>query len=63
MKPVIAEAQKSGEASPGDPEALAAAYFSFIQVLATLAFQRKGLKKKITPGILSNVLRNGRGGA
>jgi AcrR family transcriptional regulator len=59
LAPFITQAQKSGEAVKGDPVALAAAYFSFIQGLATLAFQRKGLEKKITPGMLSNVLRNG----
>jgi hypothetical protein len=56
--PVIVAAQKTGDAAPGDPVALAAAYFSFIQGLATLVFQRRGLEKKITPAILANVLRN-----
>jgi AcrR family transcriptional regulator len=55
--PLIVQAQKSGEAVKGDPIALAAAYFSFIQGLATLAFQRKGLEKKITPEILYSVLK------
>jgi AcrR family transcriptional regulator len=56
--PVIVEAQKSGDAVQGDPVALATAYFSFVQGLATLVFQGKGLEKKITPGILINLLRN-----
>ena len=56
--PLIAQAQKTGEAAQGDPFVLAAAYFSFVQGLATLAFQRKGLEKKITPEILYNVLKN-----
>jgi len=58
--PVIIQAQKSGEAVEGDPGALAAAYFSLIQGLALLVFQGKGMEKKITPQILSNVLRNER---
>jgi AcrR family transcriptional regulator len=57
--PFIIQAQKSGEAVKGDPAALAAAYFSFVQGLALLAFQGKGMEKKITPGILLSVLRNG----
>ena len=56
--PVIEEAQQSGEASPGDPRALAAAFFSLIQGLATIVFQNRGLEKGITPQMLSNVLRN-----
>jgi AcrR family transcriptional regulator len=56
--PLIALAQREGKAAPGDPVALAAAYFSFMQGLATLPFQRKGLEKKITPSMLANVLRN-----
>lgn len=59
LVPVIKEAQNSGEAVPGDPEVLAAAYFSFVQGLATLVYQGKGMEKKITPAILSNVLRKG----
>ena len=57
--PFLIQAQKSGEAMPGDPVALTAAYFSYVQGLALLAFQGKGMEKKITPGMLSNVLRNG----
>jgi AcrR family transcriptional regulator len=56
--PFIVQAQKSGQAVKGDPETLAAAFFSLIQGLALYSFQGKGLKKKITPDILSNVLRN-----
>ena len=55
--PLIEEAQRSGEAGPGDPRALAAAFFSAIQGLATLGFQRKHLEKGITPRMLSNILR------
>ncbi len=59
LAPFIAQAQKSGEAVKGDPVLLAAAYLSFVQGLVLLVFQGKGMEKKITPGILSNVLRNG----
>ncbi len=60
LVPVIVQAQEAGDAVEGDPVALAAAYFSFVQGLALLIFQGKGMEKKITSGILSNVLRNGR---
>jgi AcrR family transcriptional regulator len=56
--PVIVEAQISGAAMPGDPLALAAAYFSLVQGLASLTFMHRGLEKKITPGMLANILRN-----
>ena len=56
--PVIAEAQKSGEAAPGDPTTLAAVYFSFIQGLATIPLQRRGMEKNVTPAMLAKVLRN-----
>jgi AcrR family transcriptional regulator len=55
--PVIAKAQRDGEGAPGDPEALAGAFFSFVQGLATIALQRNGLEKKITPDMLARVLR------
>jgi AcrR family transcriptional regulator len=58
--PVIAQAQKSGDAVKGDPAVLAAAYFSFLQGLSLFVFHRKGLEKKITPDILMGVLRNTR---
>jgi hypothetical protein len=60
--PFLIQAQKSEEAVPGDPAALTAAYFSFVQGLALLAFQGKGMEKKITPEILTGVLRNRRSG-
>jgi AcrR family transcriptional regulator len=58
LPPVIAEAQAAGDAAPGDPIALAAAYFSLIQGLATLIFQGRGHEKLISPAILCSVLRN-----
>lgn len=60
LAPAIVQAQEAGDAVEGDPLALAAAYFSCVQGLALLIFQGKGLEKKITPGILSNVLQNRR---
>lgn len=59
--PVIAEAQKTGEAVSGNPAALAATYFSLVQGLATVHLQRRGMEKNITPAMLANVLRNGGG--
>ena len=59
LAPIINRAQKSGEAVQGDPLVLAAAYFSFLQGLALLRVQGTGMEKKITPEILTNVLRNG----
>jgi AcrR family transcriptional regulator len=55
--PIIIQAQKSGDAVKGDPAVLAAAYFSYLQGLALLVFQGKGMEKKITPEMLVNVLR------
>ena len=57
LVPLIIQAQEPGAAVQGEPVALAAAYFSFVQGLATLVFQGKGIEKKITPAILLNVLR------
>jgi AcrR family transcriptional regulator len=58
MAPVIAEAQKTGEAGQGDPLVLATAFFSLLQGLSLFMFQRKGFEKTITPSILMSVLRN-----
>ena len=57
LAPIIADAQKSGEAIQGDPQVLAAAYFSYVQGLALLMVQEKGMEAKITPEIVMNVLR------
>ena len=58
LAPVIRQAQETGEAVQGDPHLLAAAYFSFVQGLALLQVQGTGIEKKITPEILTNVLKN-----
>lgn len=57
LSPVIAQAQKDGDALPGDPHLLAAAYFSFVQGLALLQVQGSGIEKHISPDLLMNVLR------
>jgi AcrR family transcriptional regulator len=57
LVPVIEQAQRDAQVAEGDPLALAAAYFSFVQGLSTLRFHRKGAEQRITPTILSNVLR------
>ncbi len=59
LAPIIVQAQKTGEAVKGDPVVLAAAYLSFLQGLALFMFYKKGVEKKITPGILMSVLRKG----
>lgn len=57
--PLVIQAQASGEAAQGDPVVLTAAYFSFVQGLSLLIFQEGGMKKKLTPELLINLLRNG----
>lgn len=56
--PLLMEAQKSGEAAQGDPHVLAATYFAFIQGLALLVSQEEGVREKITPDMLTNLLRS-----
>jgi AcrR family transcriptional regulator len=58
LNPLIIEAQKTGEAIKGDPDILASAYLSLIQGIALLMHQDKELGKKITPDILTNLLKN-----
>jgi AcrR family transcriptional regulator len=55
--PVIREAQQAGEAADGDPEVLAAAFFSFLQGLSLFVFHREQLAKAVTPEMLLSVLR------
>lgn len=55
---LIAEAQESGEAAPGDPELLASTYLAlFLGFTFTLA-DNKEMRKKISPDIFLKVLRN-----
>ena len=55
---LIIEAQKSGEAAQGDPEVLSSTYFALFQGYTLVLLYDDELKKKITPEIFTNVLRN-----
>ena len=56
--PLIIEAQKSGEAAPGDPGLLMITYVSLVQGLVLFLLGDNEMKKIITPEILTKVLRN-----
>jgi len=58
LPPLIVEAQKSGEAAPGDPELLFLAYVALVQGFVLFLFNDEETKKKITPEIFTKVLRN-----
>ena len=58
LPPLISEAQKSGEAAPGEPDVLASSYFALFQGYTLLLLQDKDLEKKITPETFTDVLRN-----
>ncbi len=58
LPPLIAEAQQSGEAAPGDPALLASTYFALFQGYTLILLQDEALKKKITPEIFTSVLRS-----
>ena len=55
--PLLIEAQESGDAAQGDPHILAATYFAFVQGLTLLVSQEEGVREKITPDMLTNLLR------
>jgi AcrR family transcriptional regulator len=57
LLPLIIEAQKSGEAAPGDPGLLMIAYVSLVQGLVLFSLDDNEMKKIITPEILTKVLR------
>ncbi len=57
LQPLILEAQKAGEAAPGDPNLLLFSYIALIQGFALFSLHDDELKKKITPEIFTNVLR------
>ncbi len=57
LSPVIAEAQREGEAVEGDPLVLATAYLSFVQGLSLFVLHGKGLEKNINPEMLYSVLQ------
>ena len=56
--PLVAQAQESGDAAQGDAAVLTATYFAFVQGLALLVSSEPGMADKITPGMVSNVLRS-----
>jgi AcrR family transcriptional regulator len=58
LLPLIIEAQKSGEAAQGDPQLLSFTYIALIQGFTLFSLNDDELKKKITPEIFTNVLRN-----
>jgi AcrR family transcriptional regulator len=57
---LILEAQRSGEAAEGDADVLMFIYISLIQGLTLYTSQDDALRKKLTPDIFTNVLRNPR---
>jgi AcrR family transcriptional regulator len=58
LLPLIIEAQKSGEAAPGDTGLLMITYVSLVQGLVLFLLNDDEMKKKITPEIFTNVLRS-----
>jgi len=55
---LIIEAQKTGEVKQGDPGVLASTYFALFQGFTLILSQDETLKRKITPEIFTNLLRN-----
>jgi hypothetical protein len=55
---LIVEAQNSGEAAQGDPELLFLAYVALVQGFVLFLLNDDEMKRKITPQILTSVLRN-----
>jgi AcrR family transcriptional regulator len=55
---LISEAQKSGEAMQGDPKVLSSTYFALFQGYTLILLYDDELKKKISPEIFTNLLRN-----
>ena len=58
LLPLILEAQKSGEAAQGDPYVLMFTYIALFQGYTLFLLNDDELKRKITPEIFTNVLRN-----
>ncbi len=58
LPPLIVEAQKTGEAAPGDPELLFLTYVALVQGFVLFLLNDDETKKKITPEIFTKVLRN-----
>ena len=55
---LIAEAQQTGEAAPGDPEVLASTYFALFQGCTLILPYNEVLKQNISPEMFINLLRN-----
>jgi AcrR family transcriptional regulator len=58
LLPLILEAQKSGEAAQGDSYVLMFTYIALFQGYTLFLLNDDELKRKITPEIFTNVLRN-----
>jgi len=58
LVPLVMQAQESGDATAGDPVVLTATYFALVQGLALLVSQEPEMADKITPEMLTNVLRS-----
>jgi AcrR family transcriptional regulator len=58
LPPLIGEAQKSGEAAPGDPAVMASSYFALFQGYTLLLLDDKDLERKISPDTFTDILRN-----
>ena len=58
LRPLIIEAQKSGEVAQGDPDLLMFSYIALVQGFTLFSLNDDELKKKITPEIFTKVLRN-----
>ncbi len=55
---IIIQAQKDGDAAPGDPEVLASTYLALFQGFVLVLLNDDELKRKITPDVFTGVLRN-----
>ncbi len=55
---LIVEAQNSGEAAQGDPQLLFLAFVALVQGFVLFLLNDEEMKKKITPQVLTSVLRN-----
>ena len=58
LTPLIIAAQETGEAAPGDPDLLSSTYLALFQGYTLVLHYDEELKRKITPEIFTNVLRN-----
>jgi len=54
---LISEAQKTGQAAPGDPQVMSSTYFALFHGYTLVLSADKELKSKITPDIFTDILR------